>query len=479
MVATVYDLTTDQFRLACERSPELAADWAEWDRWPINLWRAVADDPSIGHEQASFVHSAARVAIARGGNRSGKSEAAAYKTARWVLDNPPPRDGTPFWVVGETLEMAGNICWRKYLSRMIPPEAIAGIDWFRVLRGWPHAVLLKTGWVLVFKSFSQGREALQGDAIGGAWVNEQPPVEIMHELAMRCVDYAAPIWADFTPLSPKHNADWQDIEGDLPPGWAVYRLNMLGNPYLPRGEAERVLAQVPSDLRGTRAAGDYLDLHGLVYKDFSPNRHVEEPFAVPDDWFRIRGVDFGYINPFVCLWIARDPEGRWHVYDEHYQSEKLMAHHAAEIIKRGHNKALLYADHQAQERQELKALLTAELVEPKHVIKDIWAGIVHLQSLLLPRADKRPGLLISKTCKNLIEEFRKYRYPEAVNSRNPHNVAEMPLDKWNHALDALRYALYSQHVADSGSAPVERLPPRPLPQWRKDFFGGVATGRAV
>ena len=36
------------------------------------------------------------------------------------------------------------------------------------------------------------------------------------------------------------------------------------------------------------------------------------------------GIDFGFRNPFVCLWIRRDRYGRSYVLDEYVQSEEQL-----------------------------------------------------------------------------------------------------------------------------------------------------------
>ena len=69
--------------------------------------------------------------------------------------------------------------------------------------------------------------------------------------------------------------------------------------------------------------GDFIAFEGLVYKEFSRVVHVIDSFEIPEHWRRVRGIDFGFKNPFVCLFCALDEDNRLYIYDEHYYREKL------------------------------------------------------------------------------------------------------------------------------------------------------------
>jgi hypothetical protein len=57
-----------------------------------------------------------------------------------------------------------------------------------------------------------------------------------------------------------------------------------------------------------------------------------------------------------------------------------------------------------------------------------------VQKLLSPDKGGRPRLYVAKNCENLIREMRGYRWRPGY---------DMPLDRDNHAVDALRYAPFS------------------------------------
>jgi PBSX family phage terminase large subunit len=46
--------------------------------------------------------------------------------------------------------------------------------------------------------------------------------------------------------------------------------------------------------------GKWMQAEGAVYEEFNTGVHVIDRFDIPDDWRRIRVVDFGFVNSFVC-----------------------------------------------------------------------------------------------------------------------------------------------------------------------------------
>jgi hypothetical protein len=423
-------------------------------RHPLYTWTPRPDDLSRMDEQTAFVESRDQFAICLGGTGSGKTYAAAVKTARYVLGTAPMREGLPFWIVSDTMDQVCAIAWDQKLKYLIPPTQIMSVVWYQKSRGWPAAVVLKhptqknrPGWVLEFKSYNQPFSTFKGQSIGGYWLNEEVPYSVVIEVQGRCREYNSPGWADFTPVEVV-SPEWPELYDAPPPGWRFYHLNTECNWANAAGWADWFLSQIPEDLREMRRTGVFATFKGQVFKEWRPRIHVTEPFEIPKDWHKVRGVDFGFNNPFCCLWVARDPDGRYYVYDEHFQSQQLNAFHAAQIKQRRWQPALpwfgqTYSDHDAQQRAELAGLDI--LCTPAN--KAIAQGLSTVRSLMQVQEDGKPRLMVFKNCKNLIREIAKYRFPEGTTGRNP---SDLPVDKDNHAIDALRYAIYSDYLRQYG-----------------------------
>jgi hypothetical protein len=443
----------------------LCADTRLATMHPYYTFEPRPDDPSDYDEQSAFINDhASQFSILLGGNGSGKTIAAAFKTARFVLETPPPRERCPFWIIGEYFDQVCNVAWVGKLSTFIPEQEILDYVWLNSKRMWPRSVILRhpidrdrPGWILEFKSYEQGLGAMKGDSIGGYWFNEEVPFPIVAEVRMRCRDYASPGWADFTPVENK-SPEWPEFYDNWPEGWAFYHLNTLRNTALPEGWFENELRYIPEDLREMRTIGKFTSMQGAVYKEFRKKVHVIDPFRIPRDWFKWRAIDFGYADPFVCLWFARGSDGCIYVYDEHYESQRLLAYHVAAINGRGGGMSELqvkhraewddtqpwyggtYADHDRQERAEL----AAKGVGTTPAYKAIHAGIEMVRSrMMLTEQGTEPRIKIFSHCRNLIREIPGYRWMVGTDKKNP---KDLPYDVDNHALDAMRYGVASQDM---------------------------------
>ncbi len=211
--------------------------------------------------------------------------------------------------------------------------------------------------------------------------------------------------------------------------WSAYdNMDNLPEAYI------RTLETLPDIMRKRMLEGIWCDNAGAVYSEFSEDLHVVEPFEIPDDWKRIRAIDFGYTNPFVCLWGALDHDGRLYVYREWYKAATRTAEHA-ETVKRlsGSERYMItVADHDAAERAELESLGIRTEAAEKNVIR----GIQRVKSRLAPAGDGKPRMYFFSTLKNLLSEVYDYRWSVSPDSRNAN---EEPLKLNDHAMDAMRY----------------------------------------
>jgi len=70
--------------------------------------------------------------------------------------------------------------------------------------------------------------------------------------------------------------------------------------------------------------------------------------------------------------------------------------------------------------------------------KDIARGIELVQSKLKVKENGKPSLVIFKTCRNTCREIPTYHYPKGSNTKDPKDI---PVQKNDHTIDALRYGL--------------------------------------
>jgi phage terminase large subunit len=205
--------------------------------------------------------------------------------------------------------------------------------------------------------------------------------------------------------------------------------------------------------------GRWAASEGLVYPDFDPLDHVldygSEKFTwkeIPKSWRRMRSIDFGFTNPFVCQWWAIDPDGRLYLYREIFRTQVPVEDHAKRIndLSNGEVYEVTISDHQASDRASLNR---AGIKTQPAIKKDMLRPGIEAVSLRLRKAgDGKPRLFIMRgACldrdtwlvdngapASTEQEFDGYVYPPPTGGKP---VKEEPVDLNNHGLDALRYCV--------------------------------------
>lgn len=467
------------------------------DRYKFSMYRFAPrpDRPEQYDQQTSFCGRNAKVAIAAGGNRSGKTFSAAQKTGRLLLwDQPPPWEDTPFVIVSNTYEQTCDICWKQNLSKIIPRDQIKHISWHSQKDNRPSRVVLKDwpgrpgkNWVIEFHAVAKGRQKLQGQKIGGCWFSEQFPWEVFDEILRGCGHtwYDGAQFAEFTPLDADlcvavERRRKDAIAGTLP-GWKFYRLNTACNQgHLDAGWYKTWFSQLDASVRETRMTGAMPLFKGAIYPHFNPEIHVLDdagwkrvtgkPFPGADDpkrenksdpagryllssHFELkaafpanvrhrRGVDWGFSadHPFVTEWGFTDGTGRWFIYDELYDPTCSRTVERIEEIKLRWpwepNLASIYGQTYGDpSRPDLIDEFNYGGIPCSGADNSVDEGIEYMRNLM---AVQREGeklatklYIYAPNCVKLVEQLQQYRWVEGISSGKNPHVARPVPLKWN------------------------------------------------
>ena len=203
---------------------------------------------------------------------------------------------------------------------------------------------------------------------------------------------------------------------------------------------------------------------GMVYSGWDSKIYLIDRFQIPDSWRRIRSIDFGFTNPFVCQWWALDEDDRAYLYREIYQSKRLVQDHAAEIerLSAGQNIESTVSDHDAEDR----ATLQKYGISTTAARKDVIPGINAVSERLRPAGDGKPRLFIMRdslvavdqtlveaklpTC--TAEEIEGYIWAKG---RENLNQKEEPVKAADHGMDAMRYLV--MHIDQWGPMRIYSL----------------------
>ena len=223
------------------------------------------------------------------------------------------------------------------------------------------------------------------------------------------------------------------------PDWASWRSpTWVNTAAFPGGstdpEIELARRTLSSEYFRQEYGAEFTALTGRVYKEFDRQTHVLDGLpAGHDAWVRYRSIDFGYVNPFCCVWVAADTDGRWYVYDEHYRCGTYYQDQADAIRQRGTTGfARTVAD--PADPQGIDQLgRFGVLCEKARTAKS--AGIELVRERLKVQGDGRPRLYVLRRCAHTIFEFENYRYPHDGGGSPS---TEQPLKKDDHAMDCLK-----------------------------------------
>src|SRR5690606_16389199 len=102
--------------------------------------------------------------------------------------------------------------------------------------------------------------------------------------------------------------------------------------------------------------GKWVSAEGQIYETFGPAIHLVNRFDIPQDWRRIRVIDFGMRHPFVCQWWAIDPDGRMYMYREIFMTNRTVRRHSEQIksLSEGERIEATICDHDAEDRETLR-----------------------------------------------------------------------------------------------------------------------------
>ena len=147
------------------------------------------------------------------------------------------------------------------------------------------------------------------------------------------------------------------------------------------------------------------------------------------------------------LWGAVDFDGNVYIYDEHYEAEKPVSHHAEQIKKRNNENVndWLIDPSCMSKGSSKKGQIFSVVDEYKdygitfrpadnHVI----AGLNRVNEYF-----KSNRLFIFKNCVNLIDEIGSYHW-KRIKAGEEKNQPDEPVKKKDHACDALRYKIMSR-----------------------------------
>lgn len=285
-------------------------------------------------------------------NQGGKTYSSSYEIAMHLTGLYPEwwngkrwNRAVTGWALGQSMQSTRDTIQRLLIGRpgdwgtgTIPDDRIIEIKRAQGVADSVDCIFVRhiSGGIsrLYLKSCEQGREKLQGETLDFAAIDEEPPLDIYTEVLTRTNATKGIVWITFTPL-----LGMSDVVGrfllEQNPDRTVINMTIDDVEHYSPEERARIIASYPAHERDARAKGIPTMGSGLIFP-VDENAITVEPFALPDIWPRICGIDFGWDHKTAIVWLAWDRDtDTVYLYDSVAMTQTIPKDIAPLIIQRG------------------------------------------------------------------------------------------------------------------------------------------------
>lgn len=241
----------------------------------------------------------------------------------------------------------------------------------------------------------------------------------------RATDSENKLFLTFNPISTTNWVYRNFFEREYPNS-AKLKTTFQDNPFLPEDYIESLtgLKHQDENYYLIYALGEFGVLKNLIYNFraiSSPPDHFDEVF-----W----GLDFGFNNPTALIKIGLY-DGAFYVIDEVYRRGLTNSDLIALMRENVSPNENIYADSAEPNRIEEIAREGFRIYPAKKNVRD---GIDYV---------KAQTVYVSQRCVNVLKEKETYKWKEDKDG----NVLDEPVKFNDHAMDAIRYAIYTHTEA--------------------------------
>lgn len=413
-------------------------------------------------KQSDFHEMDKRVRLYIGGNRSGKTVAGIVEDIWWLTKRHPYRKFGPRPIAGRIVSVdfhnGLNLIIIPMLKQWIPKSELRGGSWESAYDSQLRVLNFDNGSTVELMSYEQDLDKFAGTSRDFVHYDEEPPKDIFTECQMRLIDRKGSSWLTMTPVE---GMTWvfDDLyeKGTLEdhPRIGVVEVTTEENPYLDQEEVAAVMDDLSDEDRQARKEGKFIQLGGLVYKEFKRNLHVIPAIDPRDlkgpEFKHYLSLDHGFNNPTSVHWHAVDRDNSVITFDEHYERERIIDYHAEVIHQR--NKAhqripdINVCDPALSQRNGV----TGTSIQTEYAIRgigfclgnnDVPTGVAKVnQYLTTTGANGRPNWVITENCANLIREILRLRWKTWASKKqaSQNNPYDQIHKKDDHACDECRY----------------------------------------
>lgn len=271
-------------------------------------------------KQKEFHKSKNRVRMFFGGNRSGKTTAGVNEIRWLAAGNHPYRNfRVPIkaCIVLQDFQTHAQDVILPKIAEWFPPNLI--VERVKNQAKVDVKLVLKNGSIIDIKSHDQDIKVYEGSDYDVVWFDEPPPQAIFKALWRGLTDRRGIAYFTGTPIVEPWMYDLYkkaELANNKGTYWAIFaeihdnKYN-IGEGDTAEGERriEEFLDALDPDEREAREKGRFLHMSGLIFKEFSRETHLIEPFPWPVSWPVIISVDPHPRKPWAISFLGLTASG--------------------------------------------------------------------------------------------------------------------------------------------------------------------------
>ena len=123
-------------------------------------------------------------------------------------------------------------------------------------------------------------------------------------------------------------SEWQRVKKGEVPDSEAFHFRSTDNPLIPSVEWKTIYDSLKLKGKNKIWFDEYIadpdqevdEDSSLKFQEFRRAIHLISPFAIPANYRRFRGMDWGLDHPSACLWASVSPDGTVYIHDEYRRS---------------------------------------------------------------------------------------------------------------------------------------------------------------
>lgn len=206
------------------------------------------------------------------------------------------------------------------------------------------------------------------------------------------------------------------------------------------------LMLLPPNERKMQMDGDWSVFEGKFFPEFGAKHVVHPEFVLdrqgqmPRHWKFYRSVDYGFSDPFCCLWFAVAPDGHIYVYRELYLRQLRDKEQAQLIIDNSFEPVEYTTCDPAMKQKNASGVSPYENYATLGVVmvpssNERVMGWMAMRNLFAMHPDGTPIMRVFSTCKKFIGEVNDAVFGDDAKRPDDINLSS----RRDHALDTCRY----------------------------------------